>query len=312
MASKKPTPASSINRALNEIGDQWTCLVLLTAFGGIHSFDQWRKRLGISPGILSNRLKKLVDNGSLYKKYRSVDGKKTGHAKYYLSQKGMELYPWVLAAWRWERQCVTTQKTAVKALRHTLCGQRMMPEFNCNYCRQKVLPCDIKYVDGPGKDFDEPQNSNFSRRSLSTLTNADSANDWAGYFSALLSDRWTCLVIVATMPEQRRFDFYLQELNIATNILSDRLKRLMELGILKATPYQTQPVRYDYALTEKGLDMFPIFLTLQQWGDRWLSRPEGVPQLLYHIPCGQRLQTQATCDHCHGVIDPHDVEINPD
>jgi DNA-binding HxlR family transcriptional regulator len=83
---------------------------------------------------------------------------------------------------------------------------------------------------------------------------------------------------------------------VATNILADRLKLLVNEGIFCQRPYRQSPLRYEYHLTDKGPDLFPYFSTLLEWGDKWRQTGKGEPMLMHHLSCEQSLKTQVRCD----------------
>lgn len=86
----------------------------------------------------------------------------------------------------------------------------------------------------------------------------------------LLGDRWTLLVIRdLTFRGKRRFgDFLTSPEGIPTNLLTDRLRRLEESGVVERVPYQDRPPRYEYQLTAMGKDLFPVLRTLIEWALR--------------------------------------------
>ena len=98
----------------------------------------------------------------------------------------------------------------------------------------------------------------------------------------LLGDWWTPLVLREACYGIRRFDDFQKGLGIARNTLSDRLHRLVDEGLLEKQPYQQDPVRYDYVLTEKGRDFFGVLAAMTAWGDRWLADEAGPPITLHH------------------------------
>ncbi|MET8427027.1 winged helix-turn-helix transcriptional regulator [Nocardia sp. CA-151230] len=114
----------------------------------------------------------------------------------------------------------------------------------------------------------------------------------------LLGDWWTPLVLREAFYGVRRFDEFQQELGIARNTLSDRLKRLVEEGLLEKRPYHTEPTWYEYVLTEKGRDFWDVLLVMSRWGDRWLADADGPPVILNHTACGHDTQLKVVCEHC--------------
>lgn len=114
----------------------------------------------------------------------------------------------------------------------------------------------------------------------------------------LLGDWWTPLVLREAFYGIRRFDDFAQGLGIARNTLSDRLRRLVDEGLLEKQEYQQDPVRYDYVLTDKGRDFFGVIAAMTAWGDRWLADEAGPPITLHHDACGHDTEARVTCARC--------------
>ncbi|MFH1885278.1 MAG: helix-turn-helix domain-containing protein [Pseudomonadota bacterium] len=114
----------------------------------------------------------------------------------------------------------------------------------------------------------------------------------------ILGDKWLFLILREAFFGLRHYDEFAANLNIATNILSARLKILVENGILKKERDPADGRRFTYGFTRKGLDLYPITLALMQWGDRWLAGPEGPPLFLTHRTCGNRLEPVMCCRAC--------------
>ena len=87
----------------------------------------------------------------------------------------------------------------------------------------------------------------------------------------VVGDRWTLLVVRDVAVGRHRFDELLESLGIASNVLTDRLNRLVDAGVLHRVRYNERPERFEYHLTEKGLELGVALLALMQWGDRHLS-----------------------------------------
>ncbi|WP_055696993.1 MULTISPECIES: winged helix-turn-helix transcriptional regulator [Streptomyces] len=114
----------------------------------------------------------------------------------------------------------------------------------------------------------------------------------------LLGDWWTPLVLREAFYGITRFDVFQQELGIARNTLTDRLRRLVDEGLLEKRPYQRDPVRHDYVLTEKGRDFFGVLAAMNRWGDRWLGGEEGAPVVFHHDRCGRESHAEVVCAAC--------------
>ena len=128
---------------------------------------------------------------------------------------------------------------------------------------------------------------------------------------AVLGERWTLVILREAFNRRRRFDDIQRDLGIARNILADRLQTLVAEGILERRAYQQRPERFEYRLTDKGRDLYPVLIALMQWGDRYTAGEAGPPVELIHEPCGQHTQPRLVCDHCGEPIDPRDVRPQP-
>lgn len=89
-----------------------------------------------------------------------------------------------------------------------------------------------------------------------------------------MGERWSFMILRASFNGLHHFEEFLEELGIARNILSNRLTRLVESGILKRAPCVDDRRKIEYRLTDKGLDLLPTMIALRQWGEKWES---GVP-----------------------------------
>ena len=122
----------------------------------------------------------------------------------------------------------------------------------------------------------------------------------------VLGERWTLLIIRDVFNRKRRFEQLQENLGIARNVLSARLARLVEEGILEKRSYQERPPRYEYFLTEKGLDLWPILVGMLHWGDRHLS-DEGPPMLIKHKGCGGLVDERGVCESCDERLEARDA-----
>ncbi|MEU0817335.1 winged helix-turn-helix transcriptional regulator [Streptomyces mirabilis] len=114
----------------------------------------------------------------------------------------------------------------------------------------------------------------------------------------MLGDWWTPLVLREAFYGIKRFDAFQQELGIARTTLTDRLRRLVDEGLMEKKAYQHEPVRYDYVLTEKGRDFFGVLAAMNTWGNRWLSGEQGPPVVFHHDRCGHQSDAEVVCASC--------------
>ena len=114
----------------------------------------------------------------------------------------------------------------------------------------------------------------------------------------VVGEWWTLLVVRDIMLGHRRFEAIQADLGIARNILTDRLNTLVENGIVDRIRYQVSPDRYEYQLTRRGKDLFPVMIALMNWGDRWIPMPSGQPIRAIHTGCGGDIETRMICMSC--------------
>ncbi len=126
----------------------------------------------------------------------------------------------------------------------------------------------------------------------------------------LVGERWTLMVLRDVFLGVQRFDEMQRDLGVARNVLSARLERLVGEGILTKVPYSERPLRYEYKLTDKGLDLWPIVVELLRWGDRHAA-PGGPPVVLRHRECGGELGERRICARCGEPLGPRDVDVEP-
>ncbi|MDX2171120.1 MAG: helix-turn-helix domain-containing protein [Deltaproteobacteria bacterium] len=124
---------------------------------------------------------------------------------------------------------------------------------------------------------------------------------------SVIGDRWTLLVLRDAFLRTRRFEDFQRQLGVTRHLLADRLRKLVDAGILEKVRYQEKPARYEYRLTEKGRDLHPVIVSLLRWGDRWMVDDAGPPLTLLHRQCGHAMQPTLVCDHCREPVGPRDV-----
>ncbi|MEY1661612.1 winged helix-turn-helix transcriptional regulator [Isoalcanivorax beigongshangi] len=120
---------------------------------------------------------------------------------------------------------------------------------------------------------------------------------------ALLGDRWTLMVLRSLFMGMRRFDDFQTHLGVTRHVLSDRLSRLVEDGVLHKVPYMERPLRHEYRLTDMGRDLYPVMQALNAWGDKWLDGGHGAPLEFHHSSCGHRFTPLMVCSHCREPVD---------
>jgi DNA-binding HxlR family transcriptional regulator len=126
--------------------------------------------------------------------------------------------------------------------------------------------------------------------------------------TAVIGDRWTLMILRDCFLGVRRFEVFQERLGISRTVIADRLKLLTDEGVLRKVAYQERPVRHEYRLTEKGLDLYPVILAIVSWGDRHYADTRGPPIIRRHKACGCDFQPVLTCSECREPVDARAVE----
>jgi DNA-binding HxlR family transcriptional regulator len=122
---------------------------------------------------------------------------------------------------------------------------------------------------------------------------------------SIVGERWTMLILREAFRGTKRFDALQSRLSIGRTLLSDRLNVLVDEGIFERVQYQDRPRRYEYRLTDKGLDLYPVLLALMRWGDRY--KVDEPPVRLIHSACGETATPQMVCSYCAEPVEYGDL-----
>ena len=285
-------PKSSVNRALNALGDRWSLLVVQEAFLGATRFEEFHARLGGARSTLSSRLAALERHGILVKKPHRDEGVRMA---YHLTPRGLGLFDSMMLMWGWGVRWGVTGGRAPTVFTHTECGKPMLPELRCGGCGEPLTLHTCTYTEGPGQGMERLPVQRMHRRRQ--------PNDEAPTIELvdLLGDRWTALVVSVQYFGLHRFDEIQGVLGIASNILTDRLRTLEMSGIFERRLYEMTPPRYQYRLTKKGQDLYPHALAMMTWADTHLKDRAGPPVKIRHV-CGEPLNPQISCSACKGRL----------
>jgi len=297
--------SGEVARALQVVGDRWSFLLMRDAFLGVRRFEDLRRRTGASRGTLAARLNAMVDAGLLY---RSPYGNAPSRLEYRLTEKGLAFYPVALCMWTWENRW-GGEFGLPPRLVHTVCGRTLNPGLACSHCDSAIAWRDLMYKPGPGAHSYTRAHAATRRRERAGPSNGDGVDTTMFHCVDTVGDRWTAPLVGALFFGLHRYDDINAALGIATNILADRLRRLLAAGVIEQRMYQDHPPRHEYHLTDKGWDLLQFTIAMHDWGTRWLDSPDGPGMMLRHRPCGRRLRLKLVCGGCGGVVEVHDVEI---
>jgi DNA-binding HxlR family transcriptional regulator len=127
---------------------------------------------------------------------------------------------------------------------------------------------------------------------------------------AVIGDRWTLLILRECFLRTRRFEAFQSRLGITRHLLSERLKKLVRFGVLRRARYQDSPARYDYILTQRGLDLYPIVMAIVHWGDTHMGDERGRPLLHEHKTCGKLFDPVMVCSECGEPVRAKEVHVH--
>jgi DNA-binding HxlR family transcriptional regulator len=124
-----------------------------------------------------------------------------------------------------------------------------------------------------------------------------------------VGDRWSVQILMAAFMGVRRFDAFQTRLGIPRHTLSERLKAMVAMDLMRMHPYQTRPLRHDYRLVARGLAMYDAVLMVWDWEHRFGDRTLPLPQRLIHKTCGHAFLPKLACDTCREEVTMADLEF---
>ncbi len=284
--SLAPNP---LGRTLGLLGDEWTLLLVQQCFLGVRRYSAFQTALGIGPTVLSARLTTLVEAGVLE---RVPAGARQA---YRLTESGRDLWAVLLCIWAWEQQWVQGQ--ALPTMRHVTCGEVFAPELGCASCGALVRWEHVAISWGPAGGMSRSVPVGSTRRRT-----GGARPDGPGLFPStmmLLGSRWSAALLGAAFLGAQRFTDYEAALGAPPNIVSERLRQFVELGVLDPS----------YLLTAKGAALFPVVTMLVRWAETWQGVPEGATLVATHLACDDAFVPVLHCSACDGVLHRRELSV---
>ena len=128
---------------------------------------------------------------------------------------------------------------------------------------------------------------------------------------AVAGEPWSPLVIRDVYIGINRFDDLQRDLGISRKVLAERLRHLVEAGLLERRLYSERPPRHEYVLTAMGSEFVDVLMAIVAWGDRWTAGDAGPPVLYRHRSCGRITHVEPHCAACGEVLHSADVDVEP-
>jgi DNA-binding HxlR family transcriptional regulator len=127
----------------------------------------------------------------------------------------------------------------------------------------------------------------------------------------VIGEPWSPLILRNIYVGITRFEQIQQGLGISRKVLAERLRWLVENGVLERQEYSSRPPRHEYTLTVKGLELCDLLLVMVRWGDRWTAGEAGPPVLYRHHSCGEISHVELHCSVCDQPMHATDVDVLP-
>lgn len=254
---------SSLSETIDVLSDTWTYLIIREAFFGAKKFAEFQKALNIPRATLSKRLAKL-EKDKIFARAKNTSAKE--HKPYYLTERGIDLYPITLGMMRFGDKWLT-EGTPPLALFHKPCRSWASPRVVWQETGELV---DARHI-----RVRIPKNY-WTRRSDKVVRQRRAT--WDGSVQgarpcsvermlSIVGDRWTFLILQEFFHGNRRFDDFIKNLMIGPAILTGRLNNLLRAGFIEKIPTGN-----GYHLTEMGLDIYGPMILMKIWGERWLRK----------------------------------------
>jgi DNA-binding HxlR family transcriptional regulator len=307
---------TAVRQAANVLCDRWTLLLLLAAHGGTTRFADFRERCGCASRLLTARLTLLEEQEVLVRMAYSRRPLRHG---YHLTPMGLALFDTFAALLAWEQRWHPSSGGSSGgsaggpglALDHGACGTRgVRPKTVCASCGEAVTARDVSLHIHHKEMRERPDRAAAYRRARAgAAADASALASPLPHALAIFGDQWSIEVLMCAFVQVDSFSGFLANTGMSTNILADRLSRLVEAGVLRREPGTDGAARGRYRLTEPGVDLFNVLVCIEAWADHWLRDRTRSPMRLVHTGCGHALRLAVRCGECHQALTRADCHV---
>jgi DNA-binding HxlR family transcriptional regulator len=280
-----PSDAAALNAMLmavrqgaDVVCDRWSLALIISALLGDSRFAEFVRRTGLASRLATMRLRTLVEQGLMVRLPYSI---RPLRHEYRLTNMGLAFRDVVHQMVRWERNW--NGETMPAPLAAQLCGSNLEREMRCASCGAVVTARDITLKISRADLAQKPVKQALHRRSIISGSPAGAGLQHFSESLDAFGDKWGIEILVCAFTGIRRFNDFRSCTDISANILSDRLARFVESGILRQA---AGAGAQGYRLTPKGMDTYGVLVALQDWSDGWLSQRYRSPVKLIHEKCG--------------------------
>lgn len=299
---------TAVRQAANVLCDRWTLLLLLAAHGGTTRFADFRERCGCASRLLSARLAMLEEQEVLVRMAYSRRPLRHG---YHLTPMGLALFDTFAALLAWEQRWHPSPEGPGLALDHGPCGTRgVEPRSVCASCGEAVTARGVSLHIHHKEMRERPERAAAYRRARVGAAPEEATQAVPlPHALAIFGDQWSIEVLMCAFVQADSFSAFQANTGMSTNILSDRLSRLIAAGVLRREPGTEGAARGRYRLTEPGVDLFNVLVHIEAWADHWLRDRTRSPVRLVHTDCGSPLRLMLRCGHCQQPLHRGDCHV---
>lgn len=292
----------AVRQAANVLCDRWSLITLLFAHAGVDRFADFRERSGMANRELTSRLKALEEQEIMV---RLPYTRRPLRYSYHLTHMGLQLFDVFATLMHWEHAWHPAHGAARVLLEHLDCGAKAVePRLRCAHCQDVLTARSVGRLTVSQKEIERmpAKETGYRRSTVGLAQRGVDQQAPLAHAIEIFGDKWGIEIIVSAFLRVRTFGGFQAHIGISTNILADRLSRLVRLGILRQTTADEPGRTGAYALTEKGIALYPILLAIQAWADDWLRGRVRSPVKLKHRPCGEPLRLVVACDQCGTAV----------
>ncbi len=305
----------AVRQAAQVLCDRASLLLLLCSHAGLGTYTALATRSALPSKVLSARLAQLVADGLLVRMPYAL---RPLRYAYHLSYMGQDLFDVLAlcAAWEEAQPSQVARTNLPVRVQHLGCTQAnsatsaLAPVLlHCAACNSTVGIRDVLLRVHQKQVTKLGASTATTRRSSMHAAQPHANTGPLAQSLVVLGDKWAIELLVCAFFGVRQFSAFAQHTGIASNILTDRLERLVQVGLLSRASAEHSARTGSYLLTDKGRAFYPVVLAIQRWADAWLAHRIRSPVKLVHSACGKTLMPQLVCMHCAQTIDSRQGHI---
>lgn len=296
--------------------DRATLLVLLHAHGGACRYAEFGERTGLASRLVSSRLARLTADGLLV---RIPYSRRPLRHACHLTHMGAALFDVLALLATWEHAWPDgAHSDTLVSVEHIGCEPAVLMaapsspvRLHCASCREVITAQDISLYVRPKEMAQMPSKRTATRRNRQDLGPQAEGPSKGPLPQGLtvLGDKWRIEVLVCTFFGLRQLGSFGKSPGMSTNILTDRLERLVQEGLLRRTTDGDTHRKGLYLLTPKGRDFYAILIAIQSRADEWIRHRVRSPVKLRHAPCQKPIQPLLMCTACGQALTHADGRI---